>query len=87
MKQLGRCSLRIRNNDKCVKCKFFVVPGDGTALLRMPDIELPSIMTVMCETIGNKTNDRRFDTQTRHAEDSQKAVQTGAQRPSWMQTM
>ena len=29
--QLNRCSVKIIHNDKCIKCRFFVVPGDGTA--------------------------------------------------------
>ena len=69
--ELGRCSVRIRHNDKCVKCRFLVVPGDGPALLGMPDIELFGIIRVMCGTIDNKTNDRKFDAQTRHAADGQ----------------
>ena len=47
------------------------MPGDGPALLSRPDIELFSVIGVMCETIDNKTNERKFDTQTRHAADSQ----------------
>ena len=39
-----------KTKDKGVKCKFFVVPGDGQALLRIPDIELLDIIRVMCET-------------------------------------
>ena len=34
-------------------------------------IELFDVIIVMCETIDNKTNDRRFDMQTRHATDRQ----------------
>ena len=33
-------------------CIFFVVPGDGDALLGMPDIELLNILNVNCNTIG-----------------------------------
>ena len=49
----------------------FVVPGNGPALLRMPDIKLLNIVRVMCETIDNKTNDRKFDVQIRHAAENQ----------------
>ena len=59
--QLGRCSERIKHNDKCVKCRLF-----GPALLGMPDMELLGIIRVMCETIDNKTNDRKFYLQNRH---------------------
>ena len=44
IEQLSRCSIWIRHNDKCVKCGFFVVPGDGATLLGMPDIELLGII-------------------------------------------
>ena len=47
------------------------MPGDGPALLRMPDMEFLGIIRIMCETIGNKTNNRKFDTQTRQVADSQ----------------
>ena len=70
--QLSRCSVKIGHNDKCFKCRFSVVPGDGPALLRMPDIELLDIQRVMCGTVDNKTNGRKFDSQTKHVADSQK---------------
>ena len=54
IEQLGRCAVNIRYNNKCVKCRTFVVPGDGLTLLGMPDIELLSIR-VICKTIDNKT--------------------------------
>ena len=28
IQQLGRCTVKIRHNDKCVKCRFFVKPGN-----------------------------------------------------------
>ena len=31
--QLGRCKVEVENNDKYKKCIFFVVPGNGEALL------------------------------------------------------
>ena len=49
--------------------QLIVVPGDGLALVRMPDIKLLRIIRVVCETI-NKTADRTFDVQTRHLADS-----------------
>ena len=52
------------------------MPGRGP-LLRMPDIELLGAIRIMCETIYNKTNDRKFDVQTRHAADSQNCSTTG----------
>ena len=61
IEQLGRCSVRIRHNDKCIKCKFFAVLGNSPALIRIQDIKLLGIIRVICETIGSKTNDRMFD--------------------------
>ena len=71
IEKFSRYSVRIRHSDKCVKCRFLVVPGNGPALFGMPDIELLSMIRVMCETIDNKINDKRFDAQTRYAADSQ----------------
>ena len=61
VEQLSRCSVRISHNGKCFDCRFFVVPGHGPALFWMPDIEFPSIIRFMCETIDNKTNDMKFE--------------------------
>ena len=63
-----RCSVGIKHSDKC---RFFLVLGNGPVLLRMSNIELVFIIRVKCEAIDNKTNDRKFDAQTRHAADSQ----------------
>ena len=65
IEQLGRCSVKIKHNDKCVNCRFLLVPGNGLILLRMLDIELLSIIRVMCEIIGNKATNKKFETQTR----------------------
>ena len=32
-------------------CNFFVVPGNGQALLAIPDIEILNILTISCNTI------------------------------------
>ena len=37
--QLGSCSVWLRHKYKVVRCRFFVVPGNGTALLGMLDNE------------------------------------------------
>ena len=42
--QLGRCKKEIKNNGKHKKCIFFVVPGNGEALLGMPNMELLNIL-------------------------------------------
>ena len=66
----------MRHTDKFVKCRFFVVPVSSPALLRIPYTELLSVIRVMCETRDSKTNDRKFDVQTRHAADSQNCSAT-----------
>ena len=38
-------------------CKFFVVPGNGQALLGMPDIDMHNIIKINCDTIGTHRND------------------------------
>ena len=43
MKQLGVYTVRLRHRDETAKCRFFIVPGNGPALLGIPDIELLSI--------------------------------------------
>ena len=60
IEQFGRCTVKIRHNDKCDKSIFFVVPGHFPELLRMPDIELVSIIRAMCKTIDNKTTSRNY---------------------------
>ena len=47
IEQLSRSSVRIIHNAKYIKCRFFVVPGDGPALLGMPHVELLNIIRVM----------------------------------------
>ena len=49
--QLGRCKEEIENYDKCKICIFFVGPGNGEALLAMPDIELLNILNINCNTV------------------------------------
>ena len=71
IEQLGRCTLKIRYDAKCVKCRFFVVPGDSPALPGIPGIEQFGIIRVLCGTIDIKTINRKFDAQTKHAADSQ----------------
>ena len=41
---------------KVVKCRFFVVPGDGTAVLGILDIEVLGILRIMCEVINGSTS-------------------------------
>ena len=50
--QLGRCKIKIQNNNTHKACIFLVVPGDGEALLGMPYIELLNILNINCNTVG-----------------------------------
>ena len=58
------CTVKSGNKDKSVKCRFFVVPGDVTALFEMTDIELLSILRITCDIIGELNERRKFDLQT-----------------------
>ena len=58
------CTVRLRHKNKFARCRFFVVPGDDPAFLRMPDIELLSILKITCEIMGDQPADRKFDLQT-----------------------
>ena len=58
------CTVKLRNNDKSVKCRFFVVPGDGPTVLRKSDIKLLSILKITCDVIGDPHESRKFDSQT-----------------------
>ena len=61
------CTVRLRHKDKIAKCRFFVVPGDGPALLGMPDIELLDILKIMCKVMVAPEVGRNFDfKQCRH---------------------
>ena len=53
------------------------MPGDGPALLRIPDKELLGIIRVICEAIDKKTANRKFAAQTRYAADSQNCKTNG----------
>ena len=46
IKQLGVCTVKLRHKDKDVKHRFFVVPGDGQAVLAKPDIKLLNILKI-----------------------------------------
>ena len=60
--QLGTCTVQIKLKNIMKRCTFFVVPGDGQALLGMPDtvalnlinLNIDSIQTVAAECKTNK---------------------------------
>ena len=64
IEQLGVCTVRLRHNDNNAKCRFFVVLGDGPALLGVPDIEMLNILKTTCEMIGDPHESRKFNLQT-----------------------
>ena len=62
--ELDICTVKLRHEDECVKCRFFVVSGDSLALFWMQDIELLNILRITCHTIGGPHESRMFDSQT-----------------------
>ena len=55
--QLGRCTVRIENNNKIKMYSVFVGPRNRQPLLGMPDIETLDIMTITCNTMEMKEAD------------------------------
>ena len=64
------CIVKIRHNDKCVKCRFFVVPDNSSAPLGMPDVELLSTLGRTCDIIGRPHENRKVNSQTIETADS-----------------
>ena len=46
--------VKLRHEENIAKCRFFEVPGDGSALLGMPHIELLGILKTMYEVVGQQ---------------------------------
>ena len=46
-------------------CIFFVVPGNGEALLGMPDIELLNILNINSNTIGTDKEEKGINCKMR----------------------
>ena len=51
---LGTCTVKIEHKNKNKMCKFFVVPGNGQALLGMPDIDVLNIISIDIHSIGTE---------------------------------
>ena len=68
IEHLGVCTVQSRHRDRTVKCTFFVVARDGSALVRMPDIELLHILKITCELMEGPHKTRMFNSQTMQAE-------------------
>ena len=60
--QLGTCTVTIEHKNNRKKCKFFVVLGNGQALLGMPDTAALKIININIDSID--------------AEDTQKTIAT-----------
>ena len=64
IKQLGVHTVGLRHKYKTAKCRFFVIPGEGPALLGMPDIEVLRILKITLGVIGNPPENKKFNSQT-----------------------
>ena len=64
IEQCGICLVRLRHKDKVVRCRFFVVSGDGPVLLGMPDIKLLGLLNKTCNGLDQEQVGRKFDSQT-----------------------
>ena len=60
--------MKIENNNKFKICSFFVVPGNGKALLGMPDIETLGTLTITCNTMDTKEGDEAEQHRTNTAD-------------------
>ena len=52
--QLGTCTVEIEHKNKNEMCKFFVVLGNGQALLGIPDIDMLYTINVNIHSIGTE---------------------------------
>ena len=51
IEQLGMCTATIKFKNFKKKCVFFVVPGNGQALLGMPDMAVLNIINLNIDSI------------------------------------
>ena len=65
--QVGICKGKLEHNNKQKMYNFSVVPGNWQVLLGMPDIEILSILTINCNTLGTKETDRAANCSTNTA--------------------
>ena len=74
IEQLGIYTVKLRHKDKSMKCRFFLVYGEGPALLGMPDIKLLNILSIMCEVISKPPESRMFHSQTKDSSSSPSCI-------------
>ena len=53
--QLGTCVVHTKFKNIKKRCIFFVVPGNGQALLGMPDMAAPNIINLNIDSIQSVT--------------------------------
>ena len=56
--------MKLSHKDRIVRCRFFEVPGDGSALLGIPYLELLGILNIMHDVVEGQQGDRKFNSQT-----------------------
>ena len=64
VEELGVCMIKLRHKDMIARCRFFVVPGHGPALLGIPDTEFLGILKIMCNVPEGQQTDRKYDSET-----------------------
>ena len=60
IEQLGICTFKLRHKENFVKWRFFVVLGNGPALLEMSDIEVVGILEIAYEGLDRQQACRKF---------------------------
>ena len=56
---MGVCRAPIINKGNTCQCSFFVVPGNGAALLEKPDCERRQLLSINCYTTNDGQNRRK----------------------------
>ena len=59
IEQLGMCMANIKFKNFKKKCVFFVVPGNGQALLGMPDTTVLNIINLNIDSVQKEIRDRK----------------------------
>ena len=55
---------------KVIRCRFFVVPHDGPALLGLPNTEILELLKIMCEVLDQHQVGRKYVSWTKEASDT-----------------
>ena len=84
---MGTCTVEMEHENNKKRCKYFVVPRNGQALLGMPDIDMPNIININIHSIGTEQAEMviiaaqtsplpREKTQSRKQTELRNAIQT-----------